>query len=35
MGKKGKGIIGDEWELSMMQTKVIKLYDDLINTDKI
>ncbi|MHA2327964.1 MAG: glycosyltransferase family 4 protein, partial [Candidatus Hodarchaeales archaeon] len=24
MGKKGKGIIGDEWELSMMQTKVIK-----------
>jgi glycosyltransferase involved in cell wall biosynthesis len=35
MGKRGKGIIGDEWELSKMQDKVVKLYDALINTDKI
>ena len=35
MGKKGKEIIGDEWKLSRMQEKVIKLYEGLIKINKI
>jgi glycosyltransferase involved in cell wall biosynthesis len=31
MGKKGRDIIGDEWELFKMKEKVIELYDSMVD----